>query len=103
MNDKKEAAETISGLIASVTDTWDEPLDEVHDIPQIVNAFLASDWLASEIRKAKAEECKQISAHFNKLADLVDGPHSLQLATQYLSSALTVARRAYSHEHGETK
>lgn len=36
-------AECLTAAIRSVTDQWDEPLDEVHDIPQIVNAILASD------------------------------------------------------------
>ena len=32
----------LTEVIRSVTDLWDEPLDEVHDIPEIVNAILAS-------------------------------------------------------------
>jgi hypothetical protein len=38
--------DAITEAIRSVTDNWDEPLDEVHDIPPIVNAVLAT--LASE-------------------------------------------------------
>ena len=34
----------LARVIAGVTDLWDEPLDEVHDIPQIVNAILAAGW-----------------------------------------------------------
>ena len=34
----------LAAIIQSVTDRWDEPLDEVHDIPQIVDAILASEW-----------------------------------------------------------
>lgn len=34
-------SEEVDLAIASVTDNWDEPLDEVHDIPPIRNAILA--------------------------------------------------------------
>jgi hypothetical protein len=33
----------LTNVIRSVTDQWDEPLDEVHDIPQIVNAILVAE------------------------------------------------------------
>ena len=33
----------LAEVIAKVTDLWDEPLDEVHDIPQIARAVAA--WL----------------------------------------------------------
>lgn len=33
----------LTAVICAVTNNWDEPLDEVHDVPQIVNAVLA--WL----------------------------------------------------------
>lgn len=36
--------QTLIAIIRSVTDGWDEPLDEVHDIPPIVNAILAAGW-----------------------------------------------------------
>jgi hypothetical protein len=39
-----EIREALARTIAEVTDQWDEPLDEVHDIPQIVNAVLAAGW-----------------------------------------------------------
>jgi len=32
----------IADTIRSVTDGWDEPLDDVHDIAPIVNALLAN-------------------------------------------------------------
>ncbi|PVU81350.1 hypothetical protein DDP54_15730 (plasmid) [Cellulomonas sp. WB94] len=35
----------LARVIRDVTDAWEEPLDEVHDVPQIVNAVLA--WQAS--------------------------------------------------------
>jgi hypothetical protein len=41
--------EDLSRVICDVTDRWDEPLDEVHDVPQIVNAVLA--WLADHDRR----------------------------------------------------
>lgn len=49
----------LSKTIAEVTDLWDEPLDEVHDLPQIVNAILASDWLAEHDRKVRAEALRE--------------------------------------------
>lgn len=36
-----DARARITRAIKAVTDTWVEPLDDVHDIPQIVNAVLA--------------------------------------------------------------
>ena len=42
MNTKE--SEALAHIIAGVTDLWDEPLDEVHDVPQIVNAILAAGW-----------------------------------------------------------
>lgn len=34
----------LTKAIKSVTDLWDEPLDDVHDLPQIVNAILAAGY-----------------------------------------------------------
>lgn len=34
--------ETLTRAICAVTDLWAEPLDDVHDVPQIVNAVLAA-------------------------------------------------------------
>ena len=34
----------LTKVIKSVTDLWDEPLDDVHDLPQIVNAILAAGY-----------------------------------------------------------
>lgn len=31
-------------IISEVTDLWDEPLDEVHDVPKIRNAILAAGY-----------------------------------------------------------
>lgn len=36
---------TMAEVIRSVTDLWDEPLDEVHDIPQIVAALTAAGFV----------------------------------------------------------
>jgi hypothetical protein len=47
--------EALAEVIQSVTDNWDEPLDEVHDVPAIINAILASDWLAGIRATARAE------------------------------------------------
>ena len=33
--------EEVTRAIRSVTDRWDEPLDEVHDVPPIADAILA--------------------------------------------------------------
>ena len=35
--------DALAEVIASVTDLWDDPLDEVHDIPQIARAV--AEWL----------------------------------------------------------
>lgn len=43
MGHSDDAAD-LARVIAGVTDLWDEPLDDVHDIPQIVNAILADGW-----------------------------------------------------------
>jgi hypothetical protein len=51
MNDAETQAEVLAAAIRSVTDLWDEPLDEVHDIPPIVNAILAA-----RIEQARAGE-----------------------------------------------
>lgn len=40
--------EKLTATIRAVTDLWDEPLDEVHDIPKIVNAILADGWKKDE-------------------------------------------------------
>ena len=47
--------DALAVLIRSTTDTWDEPLDEVHDVPQIVNAILGSEWLAARDRRVAAQ------------------------------------------------
>jgi hypothetical protein len=44
MSDLSDARDVLVKIVATVTDGWDEPLDEVHDIPQIVNAILAAGW-----------------------------------------------------------
>lgn len=38
------ADEELDRIICEVTDLWDEPLDEVHDVPQIRNAILAAGY-----------------------------------------------------------
>lgn len=40
--------EALTAAIRSVTDLWDEPLDDVHDIPPIVNAVLAAGFRLPE-------------------------------------------------------
>lgn len=40
MSDIEDLAETIK----RVSDRWNEPLDEVHDIPQIVDAIIAAGF-----------------------------------------------------------
>jgi len=42
------ARDDLAGVIGAVTDYWDEPLDEVHDIPAIVNAILAAGYRKQE-------------------------------------------------------
>ncbi len=50
-----EQCDALASLIQSVTDLWDEPLDDVRDIPQIVNAILASSWLADLLAAERAK------------------------------------------------
>ena len=38
--------EKLAEVIARVTDLWDDPLDEVHDIPQIARAV--AEWLKGQ-------------------------------------------------------
>ena len=40
--------DALAEVIASVTDLWDDPLDEVHDIPQIARAV--AEWLQGQER-----------------------------------------------------
>ncbi len=37
-------SQAMAEAIRSVTDLWDEPLDEVRDVPQVVNALIAAGW-----------------------------------------------------------
>lgn len=54
--------DTLTKIIRSVTDRWDEPLDEVHDVPQIVNAILAADWQLTAYRGATVAKALQDAA-----------------------------------------
>ena len=40
--------EEVTRAIRSVTDRWDEPLDEVHDVPPIADAILARFTITSK-------------------------------------------------------
>lgn len=53
-------SERIEAAIRSVTDLWDEPLDEVHDVPQIVNALLA----AGIMQEVRAEALREAADAF---------------------------------------
>ena len=44
MSEHMTEQKQLIALIQSVTDGWDEPLDDVHDIPPIANAILAAGW-----------------------------------------------------------
>lgn len=37
-------ANDLAATIMAVTDLWDEPLDEVHDVRPLVNAIIADGW-----------------------------------------------------------
>jgi len=51
-------ADVLNQVIRSVTDLWDEPLDEVQDLPQIVNAVLAAGYrLAPEPTDQTRKAC----------------------------------------------
>lgn len=41
MSTTEETKQQIIEEIGKVTNAWDEPLDEVHDIPPIANALMA--------------------------------------------------------------
>lgn len=43
--------DALAEVIASVTDLWDDPLDEVHDIPQITRAV--AEWLKEQGNAAR--------------------------------------------------
>lgn len=58
MTDREELTKTI----AAVTDTWDEPLDEVHDLPPIVNAILAAGWTRRVLDDATVERAARALA-----------------------------------------
>ena len=42
----EETREEVARAIRSVTDRWDEPLDEVHDVPPVADAILARFTIA---------------------------------------------------------
>lgn len=44
MGDAAAENQALAEVIRTVTDLWTEPLDEVHDVPPIVNAVLASGY-----------------------------------------------------------
>ena len=51
------AVEQAEQAIKTVTDRWDEPLDEVHDIPQITRALATAGLLRAEpVTVATVEE-----------------------------------------------
>lgn len=54
--------EALTVAIQSVTGLWDEPLDEVHDVPQIVNALLAAGYRRSPGADLLAEAERRIEA-----------------------------------------
>lgn len=37
-------AKELTATIMAVTDLWDEPLDEVHDVRPLVSAIIADGW-----------------------------------------------------------
>lgn len=60
-----ESVETLAEAIRAVTDLWDEPLDEVRDVPQIVNALIASGVVrpADEVRAEVWDEGHRAGIH----------------------------------------
>lgn len=67
-----ENTSSLSAIIRTVTDQWDEPLDEVHDIPQIANAIIASDWLSTFVKEQVKAEADGLRARAASLADDLD-------------------------------
>ena len=63
----ERARVTLTAAIRAVTDAWEEPLDEVHDVPQVVNSVLA--WAAQQ---SAAAERVSVSA---EAVFLIEGTH----------------------------
>lgn len=50
-----KAQKDLETIIYNATNNWDEPLDEVHDIPQISNAIIAAGWQERQPIQVTAE------------------------------------------------
>lgn len=59
---EKSIRDELARTIHAVTDSWDEPLDEVHDVPWIVSAILASPV----IRRIQADAIREAADTLDK-------------------------------------
>lgn len=84
----------LTKIIQAVTDRWEEPLDEVHDIPQIVNAILASDWL-TQVKADTVEPVEPILAllHYRPLYDSEQNRADVKGALDYVRHLMIEAGR----------
>lgn len=93
----------LTSVVRSVTDLWDEPLDEVHDVPQIVNAILASpalDALVAERVAALGEGHAALVGLARGMFPTTDGlrnpeawaRQAAELMCEFLAAALTERR-----------
>lgn len=75
-------------LVAAVTDRWDEPLDEVHDIPQIVDAILASGWLTAHDAEQRERIAKQVEDYWDACGELIDTNNGARLAFEAVAAQI---------------
>lgn len=94
MSNEQSIRDEIAREIRAVTDGWAEPLDEVHDVPQIVNAILAS----TVIRRIQAETLREAARPF---MDRLNGEGNGRAYNSYTVARL-LKERADAIEQGET-
>lgn len=87
----EEGGEGLSEVIRAVTDLWDEPLDEVHDVPQIANAILAAGYVPADRLAAVQAEVERLK-DINR--ELVDTHNSNLIQRVRLDERLTTAESA---------
>lgn len=89
--------DALAKAIRAVTDLWDEPLDEVHDVPQIVNGLLASGavvdvaTLADDLQFVNTVAQGMTLQAFEDMAlsDVLDARRTAGTALRALAAALT--------------
>lgn len=71
--------ERLGRAICAVTDTWDEPLDEVVDVPQVVNAVLA------EGLSPTGEQWDSILERMSESLDETDASWAVEVVRSWLA------------------